>query len=77
MEQIRYTQRICDDHEKIDRFLTQKRVGTLGMCDKEGRPYAIPVNYIYWNRKIYIHGMGQRQKKRDSRGKSGGLLYRF
>jgi len=62
MEQIRYTQRICDDKEKIDRFLNEKRVGTLSMCDKEGKPYAIPVNYVYWNGKIYIHGMGSGKK---------------
>jgi nitroimidazol reductase NimA-like FMN-containing flavoprotein (pyridoxamine 5'-phosphate oxidase superfamily) len=62
MEPIRYTQRICDDKEKIDRFLAEKRVGTLSMCDKGGNPYAVPVNYIYWNGKIYIHGMGSGKK---------------
>jgi hypothetical protein len=62
MEQIKYTQRICADQEKIDSFLSEKRVGTLSMCDKEGNPYALPVNYIYWNGKIYIHGMGSGKK---------------
>ncbi len=62
MEQIRYTQRICDDKEKIERFLTEKRVGTLSMCDREEKPYAVPVNYIYRNGKIYIHGMGSGKK---------------
>ncbi len=62
MERIRYTQRICDDKEKINTFLSEKRVGTLSMCDKEGKPYAIPVNYVYWNSKIYIHGMGSGKK---------------
>lgn len=60
--QIRYTQRICNDEEKIKRFLVEKRVGTLSMCDKEDGPYAVPVNYIYWNDKIYIHGMGTGKK---------------
>ena len=62
MEKISYTQRICEDKEKIDRFLNEKRVGTLSMCDKEGRPYGIPVNYIYLEGKIYIHGMGSGKK---------------
>lgn len=62
MEKIKYTQRICTDKEKIDRFLVEKRAGTLSICDKEGKPYAIPVNYIYWNNKIYIHGMGSGKK---------------
>lgn len=62
MEQIKYTQRICNDKEKIDRFLTEKRVGTLSMCDKGEKPYALPMNYIYWKDKIYIHGMGSGKK---------------
>jgi len=62
IEKIRYTQRICDDKDKINRFLTEKRVGTLGMYESEGKPYALPVNYVYWNDKIYIHGMGSGKK---------------
>ncbi|MFL0197221.1 pyridoxamine 5'-phosphate oxidase family protein [Clostridium sp. WILCCON 0269] len=62
MEQIRYTQRICSNKKKIDHFLIEKRAGTLSMCDKKGKPYAVPVNYIYHNDKIYIHGMGSGKK---------------
>jgi nitroimidazol reductase NimA-like FMN-containing flavoprotein (pyridoxamine 5'-phosphate oxidase superfamily) len=62
MEQIRYIQRICDDKVKIERFLMEKRAGVLSMCGKEGNPYAIPVNYVYWNSRIYIHGMGSGKK---------------
>ncbi|SHI65153.1 pyridoxamine 5'-phosphate oxidase family protein [Propionispora hippei] len=62
MEQISYTQRICHDQEKIERFLTEQRVGTLSMSDSSGIPYALPVNYVYWNGKIYIHGMGSGKK---------------
>lgn len=62
MEQIKYTKRICTDKEKIDRFLTEKRVGTLSMCETAGKPYALPVNYVYLKGKIYIHGMGSGKK---------------
>ena len=62
MEQIKYTQRICDDKEKINKFLNEKRVGTLSMCDNDGKPYGLPVNYVYWKGKIYIHGMGSGKK---------------
>ncbi|MBP2643791.1 MAG: pyridoxamine 5-phosphate oxidase-related FMN-binding protein [Firmicutes bacterium] len=62
MEKIRYTQRICEDKEKINRFLSEQRVGTLGMCESADKPYVIPVNYIYWNDKIYFHGMGSGKK---------------
>ncbi|WP_446897931.1 pyridoxamine 5'-phosphate oxidase family protein [Clostridium sp. LBM24168] len=61
MGKIRYTQRICHDKEKINRFLDEQRVGILGMSEKN-IPYAVPVNYIYWNKKIYIHGMGSGKK---------------
>ncbi|MBM7866269.1 pyridoxamine 5'-phosphate oxidase family protein [Heliobacterium gestii] len=62
MEQIRYTKRRCEDHERIASFLAEKRVGTVSMCDQEGKPYACPVNYVYHNGKIYIHGMGSGKK---------------
>lgn len=62
MEKIRYTQRICEDKEKIERFLTEKRVGILGMSDHKGMPYSVPVNYVYHKGKIYFHGMGSGKK---------------
>lgn len=62
MEQIRYTQRICNDKEKINRFLIEKRVATLSMCDNEEKPYAIPVNYVWCDNEIFIHGMGSGKK---------------
>lgn len=62
MEQIKYTKRICDDREKINGFLAQQRVGTLGMGEPGGRPYALPVNYVYMDNKVYIHGMGSGKK---------------
>lgn len=65
MEKIRYTQRICEDKSKINSFLEDKRVGALSMCDEEGKPYVIPVNYIYLDENIYIHGMGSGKKNRS------------
>ncbi|WP_333860555.1 pyridoxamine 5'-phosphate oxidase family protein [Clostridium sp.] len=70
MERISYTSRICSDEKKINNFLIQKRVGVLGMCDKEGMPYSIPVNYIYEDGKVYIHGMGSGKKNSILKEKS-------
>ncbi|MCO7124870.1 pyridoxamine 5'-phosphate oxidase family protein [Sporolactobacillus shoreicorticis] len=61
MKGISYKQRICNDKERIDRFLIEKRVGSLGMSDKS-KPYTIPVNYVFLNGKIYIHGLGTGRK---------------
>ncbi|BBB90010.1 MAG TPA: pyridoxamine 5'-phosphate oxidase family protein [Methylomusa anaerophila] len=74
MEPIRYTQRICEDKEKINRFLTETRVGTLSMWDGETGPYALPVNYIYWNGNIYFHGMGS-GKKNDLLAKNPAVCF--
>jgi hypothetical protein len=74
MEQIKYTRRICDDQERIQEFLTQKRVGTLGLCDENGRPYAIPVNYLYWQGKIFFHGLGS-GKKNDILATNGTVCF--
>lgn len=63
MEQkIRYKARICEDRERIDGFLSEKRVGVLAINDKDFSPYAIPVNYVYLNGSIYFHGMGSGKK---------------
>lgn len=62
METIRYTKRICQDQTKIERFLTKQRAGTLSMIDRVNRPYGIPVNYVYWNGRIYFHGLGSGKK---------------
>lgn len=57
MEQVSYRQRDCQEQEKIQRFLEETRVGTLGIGGDEF-PYAVPVNYIWHDGAIYFHGMG-------------------
>lgn len=62
MDKMRHSQRECKDKDKIENFLKDKRVGTLSMIDKNGNPYAVPLNYVYYDNKIYIHGMGSGKK---------------
>lgn len=61
MEQIRYKQRNCEDSEKIERFLTETRVGVIGLSTKE-YSYAVPVNYVWHDKAVYFHGMGSGKK---------------
>ncbi len=61
MEQIRYTERICTDRERIGAFLERSRVGVIGM-ETEDYPYAVPVNYAVMGDRIYFHGMGSGKK---------------
>ncbi|MGE4549098.1 MAG: pyridoxamine 5'-phosphate oxidase family protein [Intestinibacillus sp.] len=61
MQQIRYTQRICTDQQKIDAFLRRMRTGVLGIC-AGAYPYAVPVNFIWNDGAVYFHGMGSGKK---------------
>ncbi|MGG3639984.1 pyridoxamine 5'-phosphate oxidase family protein [Bacillus gobiensis] len=45
----------CKDEEKIQSFLNHARVGYLGLAQKE-QPYVVPLNYVWWQGKIYFHG---------------------
>lgn len=62
MNQIRYTQRICKDQEKIDAVLSRTRTGVVAMIGG-GLPYAVPVNYVWHNGAVYFHGMGSGKKE--------------
>ncbi|MFA6849754.1 MAG: pyridoxamine 5'-phosphate oxidase family protein [Selenomonadaceae bacterium] len=61
METIRYQQRVCQDEEKIQHFLTKMRVGTLAMISN-GRPYAVPLNYVWNGTALYFHGLASGKK---------------
>jgi nitroimidazol reductase NimA-like FMN-containing flavoprotein (pyridoxamine 5'-phosphate oxidase superfamily) len=62
MEQLHYKQRICTDKEKIENFLARSRVGIIGLNAGE-YPYAVPVNYVWWDGKAYFHGMGSGKRE--------------
>lgn len=61
MRQIGYTQRICSDEARINEFLTRSRTGVLGLQDGDW-PYAVPVNYVWLDGCVYLHGMGSGRK---------------
>jgi uncharacterized protein len=60
--QVHYKQRICDDKEKINAFLQEARTGVLGLFDG-GYPYAVPVNFVFYDGCVYFHGMGSGKKE--------------
>lgn len=43
------------DQEVINEFLTHTLYGTLSLVSK-GMPYSIPINYVYINEHVYLHG---------------------
>jgi len=62
MNQVSYTKRNCTDQNKIETFLLQERIGVLAMA-ADVFPYAVPVNYVWYNGSIYFHGMGSGKKE--------------
>lgn len=62
MQQIRYTQRICTDQQKIDGLLARARVGVLGLSSPD-YPYAVPLNFVWYDGSVYFHGMGSGKKE--------------
>lgn len=40
----------------IKELLESVTYGTLGLCGENCVPYAVPVNFVYFDNKIYIHG---------------------
>lgn len=48
--------------EKIIEFLNQERIGRIATIDKDGYPFVAPMNFVYYNDAIYIHGFPRGEK---------------
>jgi uncharacterized protein len=51
----------CKDEQKINRFLQEALTGFLGLADG-GEPYVVPLNFVWWNGCIYVHGAEEGRK---------------
>lgn len=53
-------------HQLIDResgsLLSECPVGTLATVSPDGRPYHVPIHYVYLDDAVYIHGLPAGQK---------------
>lgn len=58
---IRNQKLACTDKEKIDRFLTEAQIGYLGLAACCA-PYVIPMNFVWKNGMIYVHGASEGRK---------------
>lgn len=52
-EMRRKKQVLCQ--EDCTAILTQGTSGVLALAGDGGYPYAVPLSYVYHNRKIYFH----------------------
>ncbi len=47
---------------QIESLLLEEQVGRLATINANGFPYITPVHFIYFNKKIHIHGLNKGQK---------------
>ena len=48
--------------EKMIQFLQEERVGRFATIDKNGFPFIAPMNFVYYNDVIYLHGFPKGEK---------------
>lgn len=60
-QKVGYAKRECADRGKIEGLLESARVGILGLSDG-GMPYAVPVNFVWFDNALYFHGLGSGRK---------------
>lgn len=44
-----------EERNKIDEIISKNTICYVGMIDKEGYPYVVPMNFGYENDTIYLH----------------------
>ena len=42
--------------EQTEEVLKRGKTGVLGLIGDDGYPYTVPINYVYSDRTIYMHG---------------------
>lgn len=48
--------------EEVNNLLSRAQVGRVATISPQGYPYMVPVHFVYYKDKIYIHGLPQGQK---------------
>jgi uncharacterized protein len=66
-ENMRKRERRMKDQETIDALLQTSPVGRLATVNAKGFPVIKPVNFIYWDGKIYVHSSLKGEKVADIR----------
>jgi nitroimidazol reductase NimA-like FMN-containing flavoprotein (pyridoxamine 5'-phosphate oxidase superfamily) len=48
--------------QEAEIFLASNFIGQLATSGKDGYPYTVPIDYVYWEKKIYLHCALEGQK---------------
>ena len=50
------------NEEQITEILIKSPVGNIATINENGYPYVVPVHFIYYEGKVYFHGLPIGQK---------------
>ena len=64
---MRHPERELKDRETIITLLERSNVGRMATVNQKGFPVIKPVNFLYWDEKIYLHSSKKGEKVRDIR----------
>ena len=56
------------DKKGVESLLSKIRFGHLGTVSREGKPYVVPVSYVYKDEVIYFHGSKKGRKVENIQG---------
>jgi nitroimidazol reductase NimA-like FMN-containing flavoprotein (pyridoxamine 5'-phosphate oxidase superfamily) len=64
---MRRPERELKNRETLFALLERSLVGRMATLNREGFPVIKPVNFLYWNEKIYLHSSKKGEKIKDIR----------
>ncbi len=62
---MRRRERELKDKETMSALLERTPVGRMATINRKGIPVIKPVNFVYWDKKIYIHSSMKGEKVED------------
>ncbi len=62
---MRHPERKIKDKETVTAILERSPLGRIATVNPKGFPVIKPINFVYWNGKIYIHSSTKGEKIRD------------
>lgn len=69
-KEMRHPERELKDRETVIALLEKSTVGRMATVNQEGFPVIKPVNFLYWDGRIYLHSSKRGEKIRDIRRNS-------
>lgn len=59
---MRRKEKEVKSQEAIELILREAPWGTLGLVNTEGQPYLVPLNFVYYKKRLFFHGAAAGEK---------------